>query len=198
MSRNTKESVSVSEVEEELEEEGSGKSKKANQQQGKKSSVMSWVIFGLILLSVFLLFRNIIGFTVIAGNSMNPTLEENDVLLMSGFFYDIERNDVIVYRDENGFDVIKRVIGMPNETIEIRDGIVFVNGIPMDESFVMGTPNDLEVTEVSENTYFLIGDNRQPGASLDSRDSEVGTIAEEQIKGEIVLSVFPLGGIKAE
>ncbi|MUK87690.1 signal peptidase I [Ornithinibacillus sp. L9] len=161
-----------------------------------RSSVMSWIMFTVLIVGVFLLFRFVIGFAVIAGNSMNPTLEDNDILLTSGVFYTVERSDVIVYRDTNGFDVIKRVIGMPNETVEIKDGVVFVNGTPLEENYVTGIPNDMPKKVVNEGSYFVIGDNRQPGASLDSRDKDVGTISDAQVQGKAILSIFPFGTMK--
>lgn len=160
------------------------------------SSVMSWVIFILVLIAIILFFRYVIQFTVVSGDSMNPTLEDNDILLTSSLFYDVERYDIVIYQDENGFDVIKRVIGMPNETVEIREGIVFVDGNPLEEDYTAGTSNDMSEVTVSEGSYFVIGDNRARGASFDSRDSDVGPITEDQLRGEAIFSIFPPGSIK--
>lgn len=111
--------------------------------------------------------------------------------ISSNIFFSPERNDIVLYRDENGFDVVKRIIALPNQTIEISDGAAIVDGDPIDESFVTGTPKDMEETIVEEDAYFVMGDNRTPGESLDSRSPHVGSIAEERIKGEFLFSVFP-------
>lgn len=157
----------------------------------KKSGAGSWIGFILLMLLVFFIFRYALGIIVISGNSMSPTIENRDIIISSNIFYSPERNDIILFRDENGFDVVKRIIALPNQTIEISDGTVFVDGDPIDESFVTGTPNDMEETVVDEDAYFVMGDNRTPGESLDSRSHDIGSIAEERIKGEFLISVFP-------
>jgi signal peptidase I len=168
----------------------------SNRKKSSKSGVMSWVIFIIVLLGIIILFRYVIQFTVVSGDSMNPTLEDRDFLLTSSLFYDVDRYDVIIYQDRNGYDVIKRVIGLPNETVEIRDGTVFIDGTPLEEGYTIGAPNEMPEVTVEEDSYFVIGDNRQPGASLDSRDSDVGPITENRIKGEAMFSVFPPGTIE--
>ncbi|UJL46324.1 signal peptidase I [Virgibacillus sp. NKC19-16] len=157
----------------------------------KKSAVGGWIGFVFILLLVFLIFRYALGIIVISGNSMSPTIEDRDIIISSNIFYSPNRNDIVLYRDENGFDVVKRIIALPNQTVEINDGTVIVDDDPIDESFVAGTPNDMEETVVHEGTYFVLGDNRTPGESLDSRSPDIGSIAEERIKGEFLISVFP-------
>ncbi|MFA1821915.1 signal peptidase I [Virgibacillus oceani] len=168
----------------------------SKQKKSSKSSVMSWVIFIIFLIGIFILFRYVIQFTVVSGDSMNPTLDDRDILLTSSLFYEVERYDVIIYQDQNGLDVIKRVIGMPHETVEIREGTIFVEGTPLEEDYTAGKPSDIPEVTVSEGSYFVIGDNRQPGASFDSRDSDHGPITENQIKGESVFSIFPPKSIK--
>jgi signal peptidase I len=163
----------------------------SNRKKSSKSSVMSWVIFIIVLIGILLLFRYIIQFTVVSGDSMNPTLEDRDILLTSSLFYEVERHDVVIYRDSNGFDVIKRIIGLPGESVEVREGTVFVDQIPLEEDYTAGIPSDMSEVSMNEGNYFVIGDNRLPGASLDSRDSDHGPIAEDQIKGEAVFSIFP-------
>jgi signal peptidase I len=168
----------------------------SKQKKSSESGVMSWVIFIIFLIGIIILFRYVIQFTVVSGDSMNPTLEDNNILLTSSLFYEVERHDVIIYRDSNGFNVIKRVIGMPNETIEIREGTVWVDGTPLEEDYTTGASDDMSEVTISEGSYFVIGDNRQPGASFDSRDNDVGQITENRIKGKVVFSVFPPGTIK--
>lgn len=179
----------------ETENEMNSKSGK-NAKKSSKSGVMSWVIFIIFLLGIIIFFRYVIQFTVVSGDSMNPTLEDGDILLTSSLFYEIDRYEVIIYQDDNGYDVIKRVIGMPNESVEISDGVVYIDGVPIEESYTAGISNDMDEVIVGEDSYFVIGDYRQPGASYDSRNSDVGPIHESRIKGETLFSIFPPKSIK--
>jgi signal peptidase I len=167
-----------------------------NTTKSSKSGLMSWVIFIIFLLCIIIFFRYIVQFTVVSGNSMNPTLEDRDILFTSSLYYEVDRYDVIIYRDISGYDVIKRVIGMPNEAVEIREGTVFIDGSPIEENYTEGSANEMAEVTVAEGSYFVIGDNRNPGASLDSRNSDVGVITESRIKGKAVFSVFPPGKIE--
>ncbi|WP_100011613.1 signal peptidase I [Lentibacillus sediminis] len=163
----------------------------------KKSAILSWVYFILLLAGILFFFRFVIGVTVVNGDSMEPTFESNDVLITSHLFYTPERNDIIIFQSDQGFGVMKRVIAMPGETVEISDGEVLVNGAPIDERYIEGTPDDMEKTTVDKGEYFVMGDNRTPGESLDSRSDEVGNVHRENIEGEVIISVFPFGSVTA-
>jgi signal peptidase I len=162
-----------------------------NIKKSSKSSVGSWIIFIIVLIGVFIFFRYAIQFTVVSGDSMNPSLEDGDVLLTSILFYEADRHDVVIYQDDHGYNVIKRVIGMPGETVEIREGTVYIDGAAIKESYTAGIANDMAEVTVEADSYFVIGDNRNPGASFDSRNSDVGTIPEIKIIGEALFSLFP-------
>jgi|SRR5690625_286535 len=162
---------------------------KANKE--KINSVISWLVFALILVTLFLVFRYVITITIISGKSMSPTLHDSDVILTNNLFFTPEKNDIILYRDANGFDVIKRIIAMPNDEVEIKDGIVIVNGEPLEEDYINGESNDMPQVTVAEDTYFVMGDNRTPGASLDSRNSDIGPIAKEKVKGKLLVRLYP-------
>ncbi|MFC5604786.1 signal peptidase I [Sporosarcina koreensis] len=161
----------------------------------KKSqdSVLSWVKFILLIIGLFLVFRYAIGITVISGNSMAPTLGNKDIIVMNNMFFTPDRDDIVQFRDIHGFDAIKRIIALPNDTVEIVEGSVYVNGDKVKEAYSTGFPNDMEVVKVTENSYFVMGDNRTPGESLDSRNSEFGFLPKERIKGKLVFSLYPLG-----
>lgn len=180
---------------ENIQELGFGKTE-VKKKEKEKSGWVSWLVFIVLLLSVFLIFRYVVGITFINGHSMSPTLEDGDVILTSNLFYTPERNDIVIFRDEDGFDVIKRIIAMPGETIAIKDGIVLVNGEAVDSNFAAGIPNDMSKTVVEDGSYFLVGDNRVPGESLDSRNSDIGSISKGEIKAEVLLSLYPFGFMK--
>lgn len=162
-----------------------------DQQNNKASSFFSWLRFLLILIVVFIFFKYVIGITVISGNSMTPTLEDNDIIITSNLIYTPERNDIVVYENDQGKHIIKRVIGLPNESVEIKDGIVFVEGKPQNENYTTGTPRNMDEVTIPENSYFLVGDNREPGESYDSRSGDVGPISKSQLTGKALFSLYP-------
>ncbi|WP_174614872.1 signal peptidase I [Virgibacillus ihumii] len=167
--------------------------KQTNDNMKEKSGWVSWLFFIISIAAVFFIFRFVIGITIINGDSMSPTISDGDVFLTSDMFYTPERNDIVIFRDEDGYDVIKRIIGLPNETIAIQNGVVFVDGEPIKSEFTTGIPNDMPERTVDSGSYFLIGDNRTPGESLDSRNSDIGSISKEKIKGQAILSLLPFG-----
>lgn len=158
-----------------------------------QSPIMSWIQFILLLVVVFFIFRFVFGITLIDGNSMNPTYNNRDIVLTSNLFYKVERNDVVIVKNQNGFNIIKRIIALPGETVKIKDGIVYVNGMLVNEPFTIGKSDDMPEIKVEKGFYFIMGDNRTPGESLDSRSTEIGQIARNQIIGETVISIFPFG-----
>lgn len=121
------------------------------------------------------------GVFVTSGESMNPTLENGDIIFINKIFYDyatVDRYDVIVMRDnDDGGYMVKRVIGLPNETIEIKDGIIYVNQKPTKTTQRI-KPNytNMKPIGIPANCYFYIGDNRE--------DTTWGIVREEDIVGK--------------
>ncbi|MEA4887999.1 MAG: signal peptidase I [Clostridiaceae bacterium] len=154
------------------------------------------VLIGLLLV-VFVIQRN-----SVLGDSMLPNLHENDQLLVekvSKWFHGIQYGDVITISSKDlpahdeGPNIIKRVIGMPGDTVEIRDDGVYRNGSKLDEAYLP----DGTITQVrnlmyskvtlSENQYYVMGDNR--GVSLDSRI--FGPVPLESVIGKVMLRFYP-------
>ncbi len=162
-----------------------------NLKEKKKESIFGWVKFliGLLLISLF--FHFAIGIEVINGNSMNPTIENGNALLLNKVFFKPEQGDLVVVKDPHGYFIIKRIIGLPHDTVAIKDGTVFVNNQPLSESYTKGKSIDMDKKKVESDHYFIMGDNRTLGESLDSRDPSVGTISKENIAGEAIFSLFP-------
>ena len=138
----------------------------------------------------------------IYGNSMNSTLEEGQIVVaMKGNQF--KNGDVIAFYYGNKL-MVKRVIAGPGQKVDIDDnGNVFVDDQPLSEPYVvhkaLGDCNIFLPYEVPENRYFLMGDNRE--SSLDSRNTSVGCISDEQIVGKVAFRVWPLnkfGGVKNE
>lgn len=131
----------------------------------------------------------------IYGSSMSPTLVNgNIVTALRGGSY--ERGDIVAFY-YNDKILVKRIIGLPGEVIDIdEDGSVSVDGEPLDEPYLdekaLGEC-DIELPyQVPEGRYFVMGDNRS--VSSDSRSSQVGCVAEEQVIGKLIFRLLPLDG----
>lgn len=144
---------------------------------------------------------------------MNPTVHDGDIGFSSIISYTIEgihQFDVVVfYSSALNETLVKRVIGMPGDTVYAKDGVVYVNGSAIDESFLdqqfvadYETANqgqtftsDFEPVVVKEGHYFVLGDNRP--VSLDSRSGSVGQVAKSDLKSKYVIVIFPFNHIRA-
>lgn len=133
----------------------------------------------------------------VSGQSMEPVLSQNEKVLMNRLSYRVmrpKRYDIIVFEKETGNYNIKRVIGLPGETVQIKDGYIYINNEKLD------APNDLGKAALAglaeypisldKNEYFLLGDNRS--GSEDSRFSNVGNVKFRQIKGKVWLRIQPV------
>lgn len=167
---------------------------------------MGWVrdiVIAIIIASIILFFFKPI---IIQQESMQPTFYSNDYVVVSkqsySIFGDIERGDVIVFRssllDENGDQksLIKRVIGLPGDTIEIKNGYVILNGVTIQEDYLaeQGVSGEMEQITVDEGKIFVMGDNR--AVSQDSRSPEVGQVDQDTVIGKVVLRIFPIDSIR--
>ena len=129
----------------------------------------------LIALAVFAVLRLTMQSYTVVMSSMEPNFYQGDCIMVNKMSYRSsgpQRGQVIVFNPpfDSPHPYIKRVIGLPGETIEIRDQSVFIDGIPLDEEYVMAPPNyTMLVTVVPENEYFVLGDNRN-----NSNDSHTG------------------------
>lgn len=144
--------------------------------------------FILLFIAVFLIFRFVIGFSVVKGDSMEPTLYKGEAVIYSRITNDFQRGDVVSVRVPEGEYYVKRVIAVEGDTIDIRDGNVYINGLLQQESYIKGQTLPQEGTvvypyELQENQIFVMGDNRE--GSMDSRS--FGVVGERQIKGKLLL-----------
>ncbi|MFK9093339.1 signal peptidase I [Bacillus salipaludis] len=178
---------------------GNFKKNEFNAEVQKKSTLFEWVKFSISLLLIIIIIHNSIGLTTVSGYSMMPTFQDGNLVLeekVSKYFKDPKIGDVVVInRQEQGYKIIKRILGLPGDTIEIKSGIIYVNQNPIPEITTEGFPPDMQAVRVPKNHIFVIGDNRNPGESIDSRDPSVGPIQTDEIDGYALYSLKPFGSI---
>ena len=134
----------------------------------------------------------------IYGSSMTPTLSEGDIVVCFKTS-DIKRGDLVAFYLGNKL-LVKRCVALPGQTVDIDgDGNVTLDGVPLDEPYVteksLGDCNIELPYQVPDHRYFCMGDHRK--TSVDSRNTAVGCVTEEQIVGKIVFRVWPLSGFGA-
>lgn len=166
--------------------------------------IVSLILYiAVVVLLIFLLHTFVGERTVVEGDSMNDTLTDGDSLWISKLSYrlhDPERFDIVVfpYQDSDTY-YVKRIIGLPGETVQIMmDGSIYINGEMLEESYGKEVIDQYhigradEVIQLGDNEYFVMGDNRND--SKDSRDESVGNIKRDSIEGKVVFRLWPLNG----
>ena len=148
----------------------------------------------LVLLAGLVVVRLVVAAPVrVAGDSMVPTLESGQVVLVDKLrLGDLSRGDLVVFRDREGSEAVKRVVGLPGDRVVIRDAVLSVNDRPVEEPYVDRASIDglyTPTTRVPAGTVFVLGDNR--ARSVDSR--ELGPVRIDDVDGRIVARLWPLG-----
>ena len=198
-------------AEEEGEEGGKKKRKKKKKKDEKPKDVnlvkelLSLIIYiGIVVLICFLIITFVGRRTTVHGSSMEPTLQSGDSLWINMLAYrfgDPERYDIIVFPYEDEVHYIKRIIGLPGETIQISEtGDISINGELLKEPIKFDRIRDNGIAAnpitLGPDEYFVLGDNRNN--SRDSRWADVGNIKRDKIVGKAVFRLTPLkkfGGI---
>lgn len=151
----------------------------------------------IIVIVVLLIKKLIITPIRVIGPSMKDTLQNNDIMLLDKISYrfkDIKRFDIIVIKYQ-GEKIIKRVIGLPGDKVEIKRNTLYINGKEYEEKYLAtGTQtNDFDFSSISEsevvpdNYYFVLGDNRE-----ESKDSRmIGFVNKKDIQGHAIYTIFP-------
>ena len=149
------------------------------------------------VLLAYLFFGVLFRLTVVVGSSMEPTLRSGSLVLTQSAFYHPKRGDIVVCRPEKrGKILIKRVIGVSGDTVDIdfQTGEVKVNGLTLDEPYILERThrNDDGMqfpVVVEEGRFFLLGDNRNN--SRDIRSLSVGQVSEDSILSGYVFTILP-------
>ena len=142
--------------------------------------------FLVLLLAVFLVFQFVVGISFVKGDSMKPTLENGQMVFYTRFTREYKTGDVVSVRVPAGEYYVKRVIATEGDTIDLKDGKVYVNDKLLSEPYVNGetsedSGNVIYPYTLTENQVFVMGDNRE--VSMDSR--AFGAVSERQIKGKL-------------
>ena len=162
--------------------------------------IIIWILLIVITISAsYFITTNVFVKTSVSGTSMEPTLKEGQVVIVNKLEYYIKspkRNDVIVYKQSNkehSYFEIKRVIGLPGETVKIKNGIVYINDEAMKEKVKTEAISNSGLAEegvkLDDNEYFVLGDNRND--SEDSRFAGIGNVLKNEILGKAVATEKP-------
>lgn len=172
-------------------------------EEARKKLIREIVIWIVEILAVILLSYVIVAFgmvkTSMVGESMSPTLADSESIIVNKLSYRFKspkRFDVIVFKqngNEHSYYNIKRVVGLPGETIQIKDGAIYIDGELLEEEYNVEPMNNgglaKEAITLDAGEYFVLGDNRN--GSEDSRYANVGAIIKEDIVGKAWIRVNP-------
>lgn len=165
--------------------------------------IIDFVKLIIVIVVILFLMIYVVSITQVVGNSMHSTLENGEVLILNKFkyrFMDIERGDIISLQYADTKYLIKRVIGLPGDSVSIRDNTLYINGELYVESYLDEglVYDDFELSSLGYDTipddmYLVLGDNRED--SLDSR--EIGLIRRDDIIGKVSFRIWPLNKLAA-
>lgn len=160
----------------------------------KSETKKELIIYGSIILAIILIRTFIVTPVRVNGTSMYSTLKDGEIMILNKinyWFNDIKRFDIVVVETENN-KIIKRVIGLPGETLKYEDNILYIDGQEVKEPYLKEKTEDFNISKldykkIPQDCYFVMGDNRD-----NSNDSRIiGCVKRDQIKGKTSLVIFP-------
>ena len=177
-----------------------GKTKKEKKSHSVAYELFGWLVYIAIIVGLTWLIITFVGQrTSVSGHSMETTLQDGDQLIVDKISYrfrDPKRYDIIVfpYQYEENVYYIKRIIGLPGETVQVKDGYVYINGEKLESDIygkeVMQSAGiAAEPITLGDDEYFVLGDNRNN--SEDSRYADIGMVRKRYIVGKIWFTCSP-------
>ena len=154
-----------------------------------------------IIVIVVLIRTFIVTPVIVSGSSMDPTLNNGNILILNKLAKTYNRDDIVVIDVKvkgKRERIVKRIIGLPGETVKYDNNILYINGKRTHDDFRMKTRDyDLskytEYDKIPEGYYFVLGDNRTN--SMDSRDYKIGLVKKSQILGKPIFRIWPFNKI---
>ena len=143
-------------------------------------SIKYILIIGIVC---FIISKFFVSFCIVHGSSMSPTYKDKSIVLESKIITNIKRDDVVVIK-KNNLKIVKRIIGIPNDKMIVKDGYIYVNEIKYSNLYINDPGILINEVILGKDEYFVLGDNIDN--SIDSRFSEIGIIKKEEIKGKII------------
>ena len=163
--------------------------------------IIIWLIqIALVCFAAFVLVWYFGQRVSVIGDSMNPGLKNGDITLVNRLVYDVRkprRGDFIAFKpngNESSHYYMKRVIGLPGETIECKEGIIFIDGEMLEEDYKTTAIEELGLLEepitLKSDEFFVLGDDRQ--SSEDSRMANIGNVKRSEIAGKVWFVISPI------
>ena len=173
--------------------------KKGNRKKSPARMIFGWILFIAAVLAVLVILIPLVGATVdVSGSAMSPAVNAGDRIAVNRLAYLLtnpKRGDVIQFRSaqDAGTVFLRRVVALPGETVQIRDGSVYINQTSLPEPYASGilqyAGTAAPPLTLSEDEYFVMSDNRSN--NFDSRDPTVGTVKRNTVSGKAWLKVLP-------
>lgn len=171
------------------------KNKKEEKKKTVGQEILSWILTFAVAIALALVIRTFIFEPVrVDGHSMDYTLADNEYMIVTKYDYllgEPERFDVIIchYPERGRTNFVKRLVGLPGDTVSMLNGTLYVNGEAIDEPYITNKANyNMQAYTLKDDEYFVLGDNRSS-----SNDSHIiGPISREQIKGHVRCVAFPI------
>ena len=170
------------------------KNKKEEKKKTVGQEILSWILTFAVAIALALVIRTFIFEPVrVDGHSMDYTLADNEYMIVTKYDYllgEPERFDVVIchYPERGRTNFVKRLVGLPGDTVSMLNGTLYVNGEAIDEPYITNKANyNMQAYTLKDDEYFVLGDNRSS-----SNDSHIiGPISREQIKGHVRCVAFP-------